>query len=380
MKKRIPSELKKKIIILLLANLILLFLFVVVTEQNKLNLRSDLRGRLNSLRWEDKGISVVLEKRGDNVILALQSVQASELGPTEVLNVISNIKTAVDNLINYLKSQGAPVKEDSFSMNFFGDTGLLELNFEGNIADTILNGSVLFLEQAAKYCDFDLASNIKEKIEDDNIHSVNLTENECGIEDVSGILSIIDFSIMYAQNDETENEEDLKINCSEENNSTNPNYPNSLESNLNVDIEEDSNLNPNLENNNSKIKSKIALSPNKKLIFLKKGESENFNIQNEGDYLIEWYLDNEKIQDSSDSYTFEALNSGRYVLKVKIQNESVFGSNLWNIIVKEEVEVPEKEEEINFYLILVPILTIFLIILVYFFLKKNGQKNNFVKK
>ncbi len=186
-----------------------ILIFTLTTNPNfKKTDKEDLEGELSSLRWGSGGVEVKLEKSGDNIVLSLKS---NFQDPVKALKAVDAIRKSVLLLIKNMKENGASVNAADFDLDFFQDDKLLKLNFKENIADVILNGTILFLDQAADYCGTQVVSDIIEKIEDSETHEVNLTASNCDIFDIPAIMQIVDLSEIYTNISQINNFQNITL-------------------------------------------------------------------------------------------------------------------------------------------------------------------------
>lgn len=181
-----------------LAILIIIFIALifigVFSDSAKISLK-DL-GELSALRWTDTGIAIGIERSSNgNLVLSLQS---DYVDSNKATRSIRAIELAINLLIDNMRDNGANIRDDTFSIDFSEANKLLTINFDREISDTILNGTILFLEKAAEYCDVELIKDLVAKIEESKVYDVNITEVNCRIEDLPYIFEIISFAEIYA--------------------------------------------------------------------------------------------------------------------------------------------------------------------------------------
>jgi len=125
--------------------------------------------------------------------------------------------------------------------------------------------------------------------------------------------------------------------------------------------------------------------PDKSLISLSSDEDESFSISNNDYEKIEWYLNGDLINEDMNSYELNSLDEGKYVVKVKIINESLTDSKVWKVIVK-DLEEPSFEsgssymKKIILFLIVVFVFVIIGLIAWNFFKGRNKDINAVVNK
>lgn len=199
---------KKIYLFLVLFVFVLIFLVTIFIGLDSVENKSSLEGELDTLRWGSDGFEVALEKdTSGGVVLSLVSSQ--DWG--EAINAIKPIFDAVNILIDKLAERGAPVNRGAFNIGYDLDSfpPTLNLNFGESIADTILKGVVLFLDQAEDRCDTEFVNETLKKIEDSEVHEVNLTGTTCNIFNLPGLLAMMDFADLYTVIMQTEDLQDL---------------------------------------------------------------------------------------------------------------------------------------------------------------------------
>lgn len=208
-KKRRGIKSKQIYPLLILFFFVFVFLGVVLLNLEYMKDKGgNLEGELNTLRWGSDGIEVSLSKdAGGRVVLSLVSNQDWE----QAIKSIGPIIESANILIDKMENQGAPVKRDEFSFDVNAGSKTLNLNFEKGIAETILKGVVLFLDHAEDICGTEFVEDVIDKVEDSNVHEVNLTATSCNIFSVPGLLASIDFAELYVVISQTEDFKDLTL-------------------------------------------------------------------------------------------------------------------------------------------------------------------------
>jgi len=435
----------------------LVLIFISLADENYFSEKAvdneKLGGELSSLRWASEGVEVGLEKEGGRIVLSLTS-NFQDIG--QAINAVKAIEESIRALIQHLKENGAPVRDDQFSLDFFEDDKLLKLNFEEDIADTILASTVLFLEQAADYCQAGIVSDIIDKIEDTEVYDVNITDSNCGILDIPKILNIVDLAEIYINITQIEDLRNLTLrkntnalealnmyyyfdyggNCRFDISSEKDDIRVEVRDNIFVDfypkpdwvgeekinvklicqtkelsdsffikvvdwsvddleVSNDTNVdsegvvtNPGTDNYYETDTDKFKIInpiPDKSLISLSSDEDESFSISNNDYEKIEWYLNGDLINEDMNSYELNSLDEGKYVVKVKIINESLTDSKVWKVIVK-DLEEPSFEsgssymKKIILFLIVVFVFVIIGLIAWNFFKGRNKDINAVVNK
>lgn len=95
-----------------------------------------------------------------------------------------------EQLVRRLAEEGYPVREDLLTINY--RDAKMEVDMCGRVGKTVANGTAIFLEKAADYCDF-LADDVYEQIMSNELYLVNVTvSTKCGFEDFVDVMEAID--------------------------------------------------------------------------------------------------------------------------------------------------------------------------------------------
>lgn len=408
-KKRKDNYYLNRVLVFLLIVFAILFLFFVFSGDD-----GDLDGELNSLKWESDGVGVELSKRDDGgVQLHLQSAVTNV---QQGIDAVTTLKEGIDVLIQNMKNRGAPVDDSSYNVDFDISDLSLTIDFDETVTAVIMNGTLVFLDQAAEYCQGELVDDVILKLESDSAYELNKTSANCELGDIPDILRIVSFAQVYANITQSQDFDDLtliknqnavkiinlnnhfhyvgscnfsafsqggRVGVSIEDDrfvSFNPDLDyvgnetvfvdvqcNDVQDgdNFNVEIRDVVNVSGNNLSNssnnlingslnvNSSIggfesnlsgfgssgsgDSSIVYSPARDKLYLDLDDSESFSVSS-GDYdSIEWHLNGKKQTDSDNSFRFDALEEGKFVVKVIVKKGLESDSNTWVAIVEEDI-------------------------------------------
>lgn len=148
---------------------------------------------LASLEWgndEDLG-SIIVETTANGGIKVTIASQHADMRLA---------KNFIVQLVAKLKEAGMSIRDELLTFNY--DEHKLEIDFNGRFADAFKNGTLSFIEKAAKYCGFEVVNNLKEQLEDDEVHNLNITDTAdyCTIENMSDIVLAIDIEKLIREN------------------------------------------------------------------------------------------------------------------------------------------------------------------------------------
>lgn len=147
---------------------------------------SGLRGELSSLKWSGDGVTVVLGETSKGIKIAVSLLDKD----------LSELADLLSEFITLLIENGLPFKEELIRFNLIDGGKTLEIFFEGRLGDSLRQGTIMFLNQSAEYCEFDLTSDIEAKLAEGEIYELNATQSGkgCGIDDLGDFLTVIDLA------------------------------------------------------------------------------------------------------------------------------------------------------------------------------------------
>jgi len=111
------------------------------------------------------------------------------------------------------------------------------------------------------------------------------------------------------------------------------------------------------------------------------GENKSFSISNENYEHISWYVDNQNVENGTNSIQLKGLSKGNHTLEVRIDNSRAVDSKIWNIVIEDSDSSKEfafGSGGIMFFVILVVIVMIILMLV--WLVVQEGVNNHERKK